>query len=137
MRVILDTNTLISAIIFKGGNEDKILHAAHNGNFKLIISLEIFKELKKVLSRPKFWLSQKQIGDALMHIIEIAEIVEPNIKLDIIKEDPDDNKILECAVFAKADYIVSGDKHLLKLKNVNGIPIVTSSELIEKLKTYL
>lgn len=133
LRAVLDTNTFVSAVIAKG-NESELLLAAHRGDFKLVTSLEILKEFKDVISRPKFSFSKKQINDITLHIIETAEIVQPNIKLDIIKEDPDDNKVIECAVFSKADFIVSGDKHLLKLKRAGGIAIIRSAELLNQLR---
>lgn len=133
LRAVLDTNTLVSAVIAEG-NESKILLAAHRSDFKLVTSLEILKEFKEVISRPKFGFSKRQINNVLLHIIEAAEIVQPNIKRDIIKEDPDDNKIIECAVFSKADFIVSGDNHLLKLKRADGIAIIRSTELLNQLR---
>ena len=133
MRVVFDTNIFVSAVISKG-KEAELLIAAHNGDFKLVTSLEILKEFKDVISRPKFGFSREQIDEILLHIIEVAEIIEPNIKLYIVKEDPEDNKILECAVFAKADYIVSGDKHLLNLGKINNILILKSTEFLSKLK---
>ena len=133
LRAVLDTNTFVSAVIAKG-NESEILLAAHRGDFKLITSLEILREFKEVISRPKFGFSKRQIDAMVLHIIETAEIVQPNIKLDIVKEDPDDNKIIECAVFSKAEFIVSGDKHLLKLKRVDGIAIISGAELLNQLR---
>ncbi len=132
MRVVFDTNIFISAAISRG-NESKLLIAAHNGVFKIVTSLSILKEFKEVISRPKFGFSNDQIKNLILHIIEISEIVEPNIRLDIVKDDPADNKILECAVFSKADIIVSGDKHLLNLKKIKNIPIIKSSELLQRL----
>jgi len=133
LRAVLDTNTFVSAVIAKG-NESELLLAAHRGDFKIVTSLEILKEFKGVISRPKFSFSKEQIQNVLLHIIEAAEIVQPNIRLDIVKEDPDDNKVIECAVFSKADFIVSGDKHLLKLKKVNGITVIKSAELLNKIR---
>jgi len=133
LRAVLDTNAFVSAVIAKG-NESELLMAAHRGDFKLVTSLEILNEFKDVISRPKFGFSKEQIQNVLLHIIEAAEIVQPNIKLDIVKEDPDDNKIIECAVFSKADFIVSGDRHLLKLKRTDGIAIIRSAELLNQLR---
>ena len=133
MLIVLDTNILVSAVIC-GGKQAEIIKRAHNGDVKLIISSEIIKEFIKVISRPKFRFSKKQTENHISHIIEAAEIVEPDIELNIIKEDPPDNRILECAVFAKADYIISGDNHLLSLGKIMDIPIITSRKFLEELK---
>ena len=131
--MVLDTNILVSAAICDG-NQAKIIRKAHNGDVKLVISSEIIKELVDVLSRPKFKFSKEQIENHISHIVETAEIVEPDIKLNIIKEDPPDNRILECAVFANADYIISGDGHLLSLGKIKNIPIITSMQFLEVIK---
>lgn len=65
-------------------------------------------------------------------ILAISELVEPKIKINIIKDDPDDNKILECAVEGKVNYIVSGDKHLLRVRAYQGIKIITPREFMDK-----
>lgn len=129
-RVVLDTNTLVSAAI-ASGNEAKLLLLAHKGVFKIVISIEILKELKDVLSRPKFGFSKEKVELFLGHVIETADIIVIKTKLNLVKADPDDDKILECAVDGGADYIVSGDKkHLLSLGKVRHIPIIRSSEFL-------
>ncbi|HLD88793.1 MAG TPA: putative toxin-antitoxin system toxin component, PIN family [Candidatus Nanoarchaeia archaeon] len=133
MRAVLDVNILISAVIVRNGNEARILKAAHNNDFKIVTSLEILKEFREVISRHKFGFSENQIIRITLHIIESAEIVQPNIKMGVIKEDPSDNKIIECAVSANADCIVSGDRHLLGIGKIAGIPILRSSGFIDKL----
>lgn len=129
MRAVFDTNIFVSAVISKG-KEAELLIIAHNGGFVLVTSLEILKEFKDVISRPKFGFSKEQIDGIILHIIEIAELVEPDIKLKVIKEVPEDNKILGCAVFSKADYIISGDKHLLNLGKIKNIKILKSTEFL-------
>jgi len=74
------------------------------------------------------------IKSAIIKIIEICTLVEPSRKIDFVKEDPADNKILECAVEANVDYIVTYDKHLLKLKEFEGIQIVSPAKFLEKMK---
>ena len=130
LKITVDTNTLISATITKG-NEFELLRLARLGRIKLILSPQILKEFKEVISRPKFGFSQEQINNALKQIINVSSIVMPSIKVNIIKDDPEDNKILECAVSGKVDYIVSGDDHLLKLKEYKGIKIVRTMDILK------
>ena len=127
----LDTNILVSAFISKG-NEYRILRLAKLEKIKLYISLEILEEFKEVISRSKFGFSQKQINKSIKQLLSISEILITSSKLEIVKEDPDDNKILECALDGKSDFIISGDRHLLDLKEYKNIKILTSRELLEK-----
>ena len=129
-KVTADTNTLISATITKG-NEFKLLNLARLGNITLILSPQILKEFKEVISRPKFGFSKEQIISAVKQIINISTIVMPSIKINIIKEDPQDNMILECAETGKVSYIVSGDNHLLNLKEYKNIKIITTKSILD------
>jgi len=82
----------------------------------------------------KFKFTAEEVADARRRISAIARTVAPAVQLNVIKEDPDDDKILECAVTAGSDYIVSGDKDLLELKKFRGIEIVRASEFLEILQ---
>ena len=130
IKVTPDTNTLISATITKG-NEFELLKLVKDGKIKLILSLEILNEFKEVISRPKFNYPNKFIEDEVKKILEISEIVFPNLKINIIKDDPADNMVLECAETGKVDYIISGDDHLLKLKEYKNIKIVKTKSILE------
>ena len=130
LKVTADTNTLVSAVISKG-NEFELLCLAHKGKVELVLSPQILKEFKGIISRQKFGFSEEQVSNVFKQIISISTIVIPSIKLDIIKEDPPDNRILECAETGKVDYIVSGNKHLLNLKKYKNIQIVRTSEILE------
>lgn len=132
IKVILDTNIYISAIIF-GGNPKKILKLARAQKIKVFTSIQILLEISEKLHK-KFKLSEKDVAKILRGISKITEVVHPKIKLNIVKEDPSDNKILECALEANADYIVTGDKHLLKLKRFEETKIVTPSDFLKALK---
>lgn len=130
MRVVLDTNVYISAILF-GGKCEEILRFAALGSYDLIISESILKELKSILDK-KFHWSKKQISETLSYVKGLAEVIKPDISLSVIKNDPSDNKILECALKAKAAFIVSGDKaHLLPLKVYKGIKIMSPSDFLK------
>ena len=131
IRVVADTSVLISAVIARG-NEYLLLKEAKLGHIRLVLSLQIIKELKGVLSRPKFGFSNEQVESAVKHIISISEIIITTSKVDIIKSDPSDNRIIEAAVDGGAEYIASGDKDLLKLRKFKNIRI-TSAGMILKL----
>jgi putative PIN family toxin of toxin-antitoxin system len=134
-KVVLDTNALISGLLWDG-NEATIIEKAEKGEIQQFISPKILKELEGILKREKFTkrLEEKEYTDekAVIKIALIATLIEPNINISEIKEDPDDNRVLEYAVFAKVDFIISGDNHLLSLKRYSGIYIVTASEFIKK-----
>ncbi len=89
------------------------------------------KEFKDVLNRKKFDFSLEQIGKAVKDIISISEIITSSTKPNIILEDPEDNKVLETAVDGNANFIISGDKHLLKLREFRNIKIVTAGKFLE------
>ncbi|WP_347273873.1 putative toxin-antitoxin system toxin component, PIN family [Candidatus Kuenenia sp.] len=122
-KVVLDTNTLISALLWDG-NEAKIVEKAEKKKIHLFISQEILEELEGVLKREKFIkrLESREytVEKAVAKIALISTLIEPNIVIDVIKEDPEDNKVLECAVPAKAKYIISCDNHLLCLGTYSG-----------------
>ena len=130
LKITADTNILVSAAIAKG-NEFEILRFAKLGKIELILSMNILKEFKDVISRPKFGFSEEQISCVFKNILGICTIVAPSASISIIKEDPADNKILECADTGKVDYIISGDNHLLDLKSYNGIKIARTSDILK------
>ena len=135
MKITVDTNTLISAT-FWSGPSDKIISKVEIKEIELIISNDIIKEYNEVLDYEEI---QDKIKDKKLEmkrtvgkIISMSTIVVPKEKVDIVKDDPDDNKILECAIAGNVDCIVSNDKHLLKLKKFRNIPILTPDEFVEK-----
>ncbi|MEK6876944.1 MAG: putative toxin-antitoxin system toxin component, PIN family [Nanoarchaeota archaeon] len=128
MIVVLDTNILISAIFWRG-NPYEVVRNALKKKYSLYLSTEILNELEEKL-RIKFKFPEDNISNHIELLKEYGKIVVPISKVNAIKEDPDDNKVLECAETAKADYIVSGDAHLLKLKEFKGIKIVTAKEFL-------
>ena len=129
LRITVDTNILISATINQG-KPYQILRLAKEGKIIIVLSLNILEEFKEVISRPRFGFSNSQISDVLKHIINISEIVIPNVKINIVKKDPDDNMILEAAVSGDAKYIVSGDGDLLDLLEYRGIKILKAAEFL-------
>lgn len=135
MRITADTNVLISATFWHGAS-DKIISLAESKKIQLILSDEIIKEYATVLEykeiQDKIKEKNLEIKRTIKKIRSIATIIAPMRKLDIIKDDPDDNKILECGEAGNVDYIVSNDKHLLKLEQFENIPIVTPEEFLKK-----
>jgi len=130
LRVVLDTNVYISAILF-GGKCEEILKLASQRLFEVVISKKILGEIKSVL-KEKFYWTDKQIAEVIKYIKEIAFVINPDISLNVVKEDPADNKIIECAVASNATYIVTGDKqHLLAIKEYAGIKIISLMEFLK------
>jgi uncharacterized protein len=123
MRVVADTNVFISALMF-GGLPGRFLDLGLRRRFALVTSTALLNELDEKL-RGKFAVSD---GDALAIRAKLegsANIVEPDFDLNAVPDDPDDNRVLECAVAGQADFIVSGDRHLLRIGAYEGIAIVT------------
>lgn len=131
-KATLDTNILISALGWKG-NPKKVFDKIINGEVELIISDEQFNELSEALEYPKFHFTQEQKDRFKSLILETATVVKPVEKIDMIKEDPDDNMVLEAAVAGTVEYIVTGDPDLLDLKEFRGIKIVTARGFLEEL----
>lgn len=131
-KIVVDTNIFISAAILKGVSAG-LMDYWKEERFIWLFSAEIFDEYFEVIARPKFGQEEKDIRELSDILTTKAVAVEPNIKVNIVKEDPDDNKFLECAIAGEADYIVSGDRHLLALGEYKGIPILTLKELLERI----
>jgi putative PIN family toxin of toxin-antitoxin system len=131
LKVVLDTNILISAILF-GGKPRQILEKAIRGEIRLCLSEPILEELKGVLQRSKFDYSPEMIQFILTELTAIADLVNPSETINVVLEDPEDNRILECAVEAKANYVISGDLHLLKLSRYLNIEVLNAAAFLEK-----
>jgi putative PIN family toxin of toxin-antitoxin system len=132
-KVVLDNNVLISAIVF-GGKPREILNRIIKGQIQFAISKDILNEMEGVLSGRKFQYPEQVIQVIRKAVEELGEFVIPKKKVKKIVKDPDDNKILECALAAEADLIISGDIHLLELKQYKNIQIVSPSEYLKKYK---
>jgi len=131
VRIVCDTNIFISTLRF-GGNLDKIIELAREGAIELITSPFILHEFERVLMQ-KFHYKKEEAKSFRKSIEKICLLVNPTTRVSIIKEKENDNRILECALEAKVDYIVTGDtKHILPLKNFQGIKIVTAAQFLEK-----
>lgn len=120
-RVVLDTNVLISAYRF-GGKPKEILRLAEDGAILPLTSGPMRKELKKVLSL-KFSTPQWLIAEVCGRLWEVSEWVDPEIRVDLCR-DEDDNRVLECALEGKANFILTGDRDLLDLPPIEGLAIL-------------
>jgi putative PIN family toxin of toxin-antitoxin system len=134
-RVLLDTNVFISSFVFKKALA-RIAKAWEKNRFIWILSPEIQQEYLSVISRPKFRQTQEEIVlifDLLSAAIEIGVIkrVIPKGKLQVIHDDPKDNIFLECAVAGNADYIITGDQHLLRLRAYRKIKIISPRAFVD------
>ncbi len=107
----------------------QFLSAAIAGAFQLAASDQLLTEVRRVL-RDKFFWSDIEIADALSQLTECTTVVRPTEQLAVVVDDPDDDRILECAVAAGSDYIVSGDHHLLSLGSYRGIKIIRVAEFM-------
>ena len=133
LRVVLDANIYISAILF-GGLPDEIIKLGQIGSIQILLSDQIKSEIKKVL-KVKFKWTDNQIKETEQFLSDITEKVDSSsITIDVIKDDPTDNQVLETAKSGKADIIISGDSHLLKLKKYKSIKIISPRDFLGLMK---
>ena len=129
IKAVFDTNILVSAWFWKGA-ESKLVELAEEGTIEAYTSLQLLTELKKALKYPKFRLEQSEIDGISDYYALVLKIVEPKHTANIIVEDPEDNRVIECADEAEADYIVSGNHHLLNLRKHENTRIVKAREML-------
>jgi len=130
MKAVCDTNIFISSLNSPGGVSDEVIHLAKTGTIKLFISTCILSEIKGVLVK-KFGATKEKAQKIAADIEHITTLVRPTQKVTVVKKDFSDNKILECALEARTDYIISGDiKHLQSLKKFQGIPILGPAQFL-------
>ena len=129
MKVVCDTNVLVSGLLF-GGSSQEILRLVGRGAISNYTSPEILRELETVLLRPKFGLTGDQVTGILHELRNLFETVIPSTQILDVKTDPDDNRILEAALAARAQFIISGDKDLLDLKIWRGIGILSPADFV-------
>ena len=158
MRVVFDTNVLISATLWDNSVAQKLLSRFMENGIEICVSLEIiivcvitnwniivthticrmhnyvlisyafyYNEYKNVLIRD-FHYSNVEVNHVIQKILSFVSIIVSNERIDVIKEDPSDNRILECAISSGATYILSYDKHLLDMNEYRGIRIITPNE---------
>jgi len=128
LKVVIDTNVFISAFYLTESRPANVVLLARRKTILNLISPQILKEVERIIKQKLLWDNSKTEG-AVRLIKNFSEEVHPQEPLAIIVDDPD-NRILECAVAGQADFIISGDKHLLNLKNFQGINIVTPVDFL-------
>ncbi len=129
LKVVIDTNIFISGVLVEGGNPSLIIKSwKRTQKYQLFVTEEIIQETLRVMQRLN--VHPEIITDWDKAIRKNAISVVPTRKIEAIKEDPSDNKFLECALEVRADYIVSGDNHLKGLKEFQGIKIVSAKEFL-------
>ena len=106
MRIVLDANVLISSLISASGSADQVIQIVRKGEAELILSPFILDELRRVLTE-KFALPGNAVDNALQRFQSLATILQPTVSIDVIKET--DDRIIECAVAGKVDYLITGD----------------------------
>ena len=132
-KLVLDTNVIISAIVF-GGNPRIILEGVLEGKFEIGISGSMLEEIKGVLESKKFRFSPQMTHAIIQELISLSEFVNPEMNLCAVEKDPDDNRILECACEFGADFIISGDSHLLEIGRYKTTKIMNSVDFLQEIK---
>lgn len=133
LKVVLDTNVWVSALLW-GGKPAAIIQAAEEGIVVIFISEGIVAEIGKVLAYPKLekiYRPERRREDLMEQVLKNSKFVRALAKVQVIQEHPADNKFLDCALAANADYIVSGDKHVLKVVSYKKTKILTVSDFLK------
>jgi len=130
VKVVFDTNILVSALVFPGGKGEAALRRIVEEQDELVISKPILDELLSILGR-KFAREAEELAHAAVFLSELGILVKPRQKLRVVKDDPD-NRILECAIAGHADAIITGDKALLGLHDYRGVRIISLREYLDK-----
>lgn len=137
MRAVLDTNVVISATLIRDGNEDRILRAWQRGVFELVLSPPILDEMGRALFYEKLrkarWMTEAEVVSLLRSLAQESTLVPGRVRLEVSR-DPEDNKFLEAAIEARAQYVVTGDKDLLDLKTCRGVRIVAPAAFLKILR---
>ncbi len=138
VRAVIDTNLFVSGLFAAHGHTHQLQELWISRAFELAVSKKILKEIENTLLKPhirkRLFLEDGEQEAIISLIKEKATVVTPDLyQTDRIKTDPTDNKFLACAMEAKADYIVSGDNHLLELKHFHGVQIVDAKTFVEKM----
>ena len=128
-RVVIDTNIYISAI-FWNGKPREVIDLGRDGKITIFTSLDIENEIVGKL-KTTFKLAEEDVNRILLDFSTFTLPIRINKQLIVVQDDPDDNKFIECAVECRANYIISGDRHLLNLKEYEGIKLIKSSEFLK------
>jgi len=137
MNITVDTNFLISATQWDNSVAFKLLKRLLEANIKIFTTKDILDEFSEVLQRD-FKYNKEETTNILEEILVFVNIIEAQEKIKIVKDDPDDDKIIECAIASNSNYLVTYDRHLLKIKKYKSIKIITPEEMLKlKIKQSL
>lgn len=135
VRLVLDSNVCISGLLWSG-TPHRLIRAAEAGDLTLVTTPAIMEEVRDALARPKFASRiaalNTSVGELMESLLSIVEVIQEPRTEPIITEDPDDDKVLACAVASRAQWIVSGDVHLLAMKRYGGMPILTPKQFWDR-----
>ena len=138
LKAVVDTNVVISGTILKSGPPNRIMNAWREGLFVLVTSRSLIEETARVLRYPKicrkYGLTEDRIDRVLKTLARYAWVTPGKLRLSVIKDDPDDNRVVVAAVEAEADCIVSGDPHLLDLGPYRGIEIIAPVRFVKMIE---
>jgi len=128
-KVVIDTNIYISAIFWNGKHRE-VIDLGRDGKITIFTSLDIENEIAGKL-KTTFKLAEEDVNQILLDFSTFTLPIRISKQLIVVQDDPDDNKFIECAVECKANYIISGDRHLLNLKEYEGIKLIKSSDFLK------
>ncbi|MEK6828020.1 MAG: putative toxin-antitoxin system toxin component, PIN family [Nanoarchaeota archaeon] len=130
MKVTVDTNFIISATQWDYSVAHKLLKKMILSDAEIFTTQDILNETAEVLERD-FGYNKVEVKNIIEKILLFSKLIETKQKVDVIKDDPDDNKVIGCAIESSSDYIITYDKHLLKLKEYKGIKIMKPEEILK------
>lgn len=133
MRVVLDTNVLVSAYVFPGGAPEDVYRLVLQGEVEMVTSRPLLVELHRVLTL-KFGFARDRADEVVAQVLRLARFVEPADTVTVVADDPDDDRVLEAARAGEVDVIVSGDRHLRTLGSWEGVRILDPATFLAELR---
>lgn len=135
MRIVLDTNVIVSRFLSPAGTPAKVLDLwKKKGYFDVVVSEEILQEYARALTyshiQARHQIPSREIETYIHTFSDIAILVVPTERITIVKDDPDDNTFIACALAGNAEYIISGDRDLLRVRAYNGVRILTPAAFL-------
>lgn len=138
MKIVLDANIFVSAVITEKGNPARILELWLDGALEVFTSDPILAEIRRVIYYPHLRKAHRlpdEDVETFLHLLaRQTTVIGPNIELQVVKDDPDDDNYIECTVGAGAQFIITGDKHLLRLEAYEGIQMLKPAAFLAYLR---
>ena len=134
LKVVFDTNVIVSAALYGESLPALLLSLGLEDKVRFFVSPALLNEYETVLKRPRFKLGHNEITKLMEKILQKAIMVTPTKELKILKDDKSDNRILECATKAKADFVITGNKRHFPFEEFKGIKVVTPREFINRIR---